>query len=118
MTTSFQFSEYQNVGVQLAQLGGEGCLRSAVSRVYYALFHVALARTGARSRRSIHRAVVDAVKKRNRALGGQLDTLRRLRVEADYRLMPRDRNVGMDWQQNWQRASRIASHILPKLRVM
>ncbi len=116
MTTSFQFPDYQNVACQLAELGGEACLRSAVSRLYYALFHIALARTRAKGKRSIHRAVVTEVKSKDPALGNQLDALKKLRVQADYYLVPSGRNISTDWKQNWQRASVIASHILPRLQ--
>ena len=102
--------------MDLAQKGGEAELRSAVSRLYYALFHVARQRTevGA-STTSAHTAVVIAVKRRDWSTGDQLDSLRKLRTAADYDLVPDPSRAGTDWQANWQRAQAIASHILPKL---
>ena len=114
MSHFFRFLDFQTVAVNLAQQGTEADLRTAVGRLYYALFHVAKERTGAKGK-GIHKKVVQAVKKRDNATGNQLDSLRRLRVAADYELVPKDERISRNWQQNWHTAHTIASHLLPKL---
>ena len=116
MKSPFQFLDFQKVAVDLATKGGEPELRSAVSRLYYALFHVAKRRTGVTDRHKVHKKVMEAVRKRDRAMGDQLDKLKRLRAAADYDLIPAQTVASTNWQSNWQRASSIAARILPKLR--
>ena len=115
MSSPFDFGDYKAVAQMLASQGGEAELRSAVSRLYYALFHVARNQTQVHSRRDTHSKVINAVRTRNKGVGDQLDNLKRLRQAADYDSIPQGRTISPDWQINWQRASQIAESLLPKL---
>lgn len=100
--------------------------RTAVGRAYYALLLLALnhrrVQTLLRTRRikklrkkkGLHAAVIAALTEISTSLGGKLDNLRKLRVEADYHLTPSEPKY-QDWQRNWKDADLIASNILPRL---
>lgn len=105
----------------------EACLRTAVGRLYYAAFLTALWRLypqgsipGQRleqqpaNRRSVHAVVIDDVRDRYFTAGTQLDRLRLLRVQADYRLRP-ESGYG-DWTANWRNASALYQSVLPTVR--
>jgi len=99
----------------------EATLRTAVGRLYYAAFLKArqvLYRGASVPRHLIkkkgeHAVIVEGVKARNWSLGTQLDTLRELRVQADYFLVPSQEY--WDWAANWTRAKAIADSLMPKL---
>jgi hypothetical protein len=95
----------------------EAELRTAVGRTYYALFLLARAKARVHSGNQIHQLVIAELKKLPgyRPVGEQLDRLRRLRVIADYQMLPADPQV-RDWQVNWAAAQAIARRVLPRLR--
>ena len=96
---------FLRVAEELAHKGDEAALRTAIGRAYYALFLMARDKTGVTSTRAVHMEVIRAVRKRPgaRATADQLDTLRRLRVIADYQLLPDDPAM-RDWPSNWIKA--------------
>lgn len=100
---------------ELADGDDEARLRTAVGRAYYALFLVGREKSGVRVKKDVHKAVVNAVKKRHRSLGDQLDSLRRLRIVADYELLPND-SANSNWQKNWERAEALVDKVLPGLQ--
>jgi hypothetical protein len=92
-------------------------LRTAIGRTYYSLFLIARERVDGtlinrriRRRDPIHKTVVNRVKEKDTAIGNKLDSLRKLRVEADYYLSP-SKPEYQDWKKNWQRADLIARDI-------
>jgi hypothetical protein len=97
----------------------EAKLRTAVGRAYYALFLIARERTGTRGRKNVHQQVLNALRRRRayRSTADQLDALRRLRVVADYQLLPED-SADRDWTHNWSRAQALVNRILPRLTSM
>lgn len=105
----------------------ESSLRTAIGRLYYAAFLIALFRLYPQgriprrrfeqqptNRRSIHAVVIDDVKAHSFTLGTQLDNLRELRVQADYHLSPEPRYA--KWTGNWQSASALCQSVLPKVQ--
>ena len=115
MKPPFRFLDFQRVAYRLGNGNDEADLRTAVSRLYYALFHCAKDRLGVSGKKFIHKKVVTEVKKRDAATGSQLNALKRLRTSADYEVVPTGRVSG-NWKANWRRAQGIATHILPKLQ--
>jgi hypothetical protein len=95
----------------------EVTLRTAIGRAYYALFLVARGKAGIRGSQNVHSAVIKAVRRRPgyRAVADQLDALRRLRVVADYQLLPQDPNH-RDWSQNWATVQVLVQRVLPRLQ--
>lgn len=92
----------------------EATLRTAVGRLYYAVFLLARAKTGLEGQRQIHERVRIAISAHNRSLGSQLGTLGHLRNVADYEIYPiaaQDR----DWRNNWEIARRNANRVLRNL---
>lgn len=92
----------------------EATLRTAVGRLYYALFLLAREKTGLTGQRSIHERIRTAISPHNRSLVSQLGTLGHLRNVADYELQPvivQDR----DWRKNWEIARRNAASALRRL---
>jgi hypothetical protein len=108
---------FLRVAQELARQEDEAALRTAIGRAYYALFLSARDKTGVTSPRAVHTEVIRAVRKRpgHRALADQLDALRRLRVVADYQLLPDDPTM-RDWPSNWVKVQTLVDHILPKLQ--
>ena len=94
----------------------EARLRTAAGRAYYALFLVALDKTGlSRKGKPSHKKVLDRVKKRDRGTGEKLGTLLRVRAAADYRVLLPDPRYP-DWTTNWYLAKSLVKDILPKIR--
>ncbi len=92
----------------------EAALRTAVGRLYYAVFLLAREKTGVTDQRQVHERVRTALSSQNRSLASQLGTLGHLRNVADYEMQPhivQDR----DWPNNWVNARRNASRILESL---
>lgn len=108
---------FLRVAQELAREGDEAALRTAIGRAYYALFLMARDKTGVTSTRAVHTEVIWAVRKRPgaRAIVDQLDALRRLRIIADYQLLPDDPAM-RDWPSNWIKAQALVNHLLPKLQ--
>ena len=108
---------FLRVAQELARQGDEATLRTAIGRAYYALFLIARDKAGVTSTRAVHTEVIRTVRKRSgyRAVADQLDALRRLRVVADYQLLPDDPTM-RDWPSNWMKVQTLVNHILPKLQ--
>lgn len=105
------------------ELAGQGAdeakLRTAVGRAYYTLFLIARDKTGVKGKKHVHEKVISAVKGRSgyRAVGDQLAKLRRLRVYADYHMLP-ERGTNRDWEMNWSIAIGLVDWVLPKLQAL
>ncbi len=113
----FKPHEFAQLAVQLAEsTTSESRLRTAVSRIYYAVLWVARERTGTRARAGIHEETYRALRRveRWRATSDQFNKLRHLRTAADYEPVP-DNPLERDWQWNWTQAHHIAGVILRKL---
>lgn len=97
--------------------GDEAEFRTALGRAYYALFLIAREKTAISGRRNVHNRVINALRQRRtyRVAADQLDVLRRLRVVADYELLPVDQDQ-RDWRSNWARAQALVDRILPRLQ--
>jgi uncharacterized protein (UPF0332 family) len=94
----------------------EARLRTAISRAYYALFHLAYSKVDLRSvgGNNLHDRVVKALRSTDRQAGELLDGLRRLRNVADYQLTPQDL-ADRNWPQNWSRSESIIRRLKRKL---
>lgn len=95
----------------------EAALRTAVGRLYYAVFLLARAKTGVTDQRQSHERVRTALSSHDRSLASQLGTLGHLRNVADYEMQPQivqDRN----WRNNWSNARRNARRILQSLEAL
>lgn len=113
----FNPHEFAQLAVELAEsTPNESRLRTAVSRMYYAVLWVARERTGTRARARIHEETYRALRRveKWRAASEQFNTLRHLRTAADYDPVP-DNPLERDWQFNWTKANKIAEVILRKL---
>ena len=97
-----------------AQDHSESRLRTAVGRVYYAAFLRARDQFHVTGRRRVHRNVITALKRFDRAAGDQLDKLEDLRGYADYETNISD-PLYSDWDDNWHKARAFAIHILGRL---
>lgn len=114
--------EFIDTARQLASVGGEGALRSAVSRAYYGALHACNGQVpaqfapGEAAQRSegSHNAIIDAMEKWGRSLTGgrseaqmaarKIVQLKRFRVKADYR-------IKQPWDVDAAKAVRIAEEI-------
>lgn len=109
---------FLKVAQDLASVGGEAQLRAAVGRAYYALFLLARGRTGAyptSKNQSAHSVVISAVgASRGFAVANELNQLKKLRITADYELMP-TKPGEQDWAKNWARAQWLVGRLLPVL---
>lgn len=122
---TFDPHEFRRVARELAAGHGraaEAELRTGVGRLYYAVFLVArellLARqllTRRLARRKPHQHVIDALKRKDYALGTKAEALFKLRVEADYSLTPSEPRY-RNWRVNWQQADAIAGNLLQQVR--
>jgi hypothetical protein len=117
MTRPFDPVAFLDTAKDLAKREEESLLRTAIGRAYYATFLVAREKTGIKDKDRVHSKVIRALKgnRSHMALGSQLDKLRRLRVVADYEMLP-DNPSDRNWRQNWITTESIVTHILPKLK--
>lgn len=104
----------------------EAFLRSAVGRAYYCAYHLALTkvnheRPGAiervrkrRKRAGMHIALVEALREMDRTTGDQLDRVRRLRIEADYKLTGRHSGAS-HWQKQWTQTHALVTRLLTRI---
>ena len=106
--------DFLRLGESLAQNElSEAGLRSAVSRVYYAVFHTVRVTLRVQGRRNIHNRVIDELTGYDWLAGIELDALRDLRNTADYRL---DVDLPMaDWDRNYRNARQSANYVLERL---
>lgn len=112
MADPFSPAEYLAVARSLAaQPPNEANLRTAVSRAYYAIFLIARDKAHISGKERLHELTKAAVQSRNFAAGGEYESLRQLRVQADYFLVPDD-PAYRDWERNWQDAEHYAASLL------
>lgn len=124
---SFDPLRFLSLGRRLASNAtAEEEWRTSVGRAYYALFLFtrdrprvqALLQTRRikkiRKKRGWHAAVIASLREISRSLGDKLDSLRKLRVEADYSLTPSEVKY-REWRRNWEDADLIANNVLPGL---
>ena len=113
--------DFLKLAQDLAKVGGEDRLRTAIGRAYYSLFLLVRERTGAfpaRKEDSAHTLVINAVRKRRGfAVGNDLYRLKQLRITADYQLLPADIAL-QDWSQNWATARALVQRLLPELQAL
>ena len=83
--------------------------------MYYAAFLSAREFLGVTGRSRIHQRVIGELRTHDRIAANQLETLRSIRVVADYDLQVQD-PLRNDWQRNYQFARRLAQFILERLR--
>ena len=113
---AFDPQEFLRVADSLvSQDTSEASLRTAVGRIYYAVFLTARETLGVRGRSHIHGRVIGELRRRDRYAGGQLERLEGLRVVADYQLGVQN-PFEDDWQRNYQMARRLANFVLERLR--
>ena len=93
----------------------EASLRTGVDRLYYAAFLSAREFLGVSGRTRIHQRVIGELRTHDRMAAQQLETLRNIRVVADYDLDVQD-PLRRDWQRNYQMARRLANFVLERLR--
>ncbi len=103
-----------------AQQQTEGALlRTAVSRAYYCVFHIARQYTGinrAYGGNSIHWEILAARKAAQRGyIGQKIEELFRLRKGCRLHQLLPNRREDRDWELNWKRAESIAAEIIPEL---
>jgi uncharacterized protein (UPF0332 family) len=94
--TAFDFAEYLDLAEELALRNDEAALRTAISRAYYAILHVAFralppSAQATISPRTTHRATWDFYTASSRPVCRQVGhsgiRLRNRRVDADYRAL-------------------------------
>lgn len=103
----------------------EACLRSAVGRAYYAAFLVARERVQAlrpgalrrSTKRGWHQAVIAELKSIDRTAGDQLDSVRKLRVSADYYIESKDSGTAL-WQTQWHKTETIVTQLMRSIPLM
>ncbi|MBI4287706.1 MAG: hypothetical protein HY671_04655 [Chloroflexi bacterium] len=113
----FDPNEFKNVALALTQGSpSEAQMRTAISRAYYSLFlaasHHFFGNTGPPRKlrkHGVHTATIDRLRQVSTTLAGQLDELRELRVQADYKLLPDP--IYEDWSANWQTAQLLDGQI-------
>lgn len=87
-------------------------LRTATGRAYYTVFLIARDKLRVVATRDVHTEVIRTLRARNRSWADQLDSLRRIRVAADYELTPQD-PTRRDWARNWADAARLWQRLMP-----
>ena len=108
--------EYLHVAVALTdQDPSEADLRTAIGRLYYAVFLLARESLGVVGRSRIHGRVIGEVARIDRVAAVELEKLFDLRILADYNLDVQD-PLRNDWQRNYQMARRLANFVLERLR--
>jgi hypothetical protein len=92
----------------------ESQLRTAVGRAYYALYLLARERLGERAGKGERMKTMTALNRRDPALKQKLALLEKLRVAADYHLVPQAPYDGT-WEENWSEAYQLVRDIQPRL---
>ncbi len=118
MPNTFDPLQYFQIAKTLATVPEETLreanLRTAVNRAYYAVFLLARVKTRVRGKDGLHGQVKAAVQMRSFAAGSEYETLRQMRVHADYLLKPGDADYDSaydDWQRNWKNAEWYAQSL-------
>ena len=118
MVTARGFDPLEFVGIAdllVSHPTSEAGLRTAVGRLYYAAFLSAREFLAVPGRTRIHQRVIGELRTHDRMAAQQLETLRRIRVVADYDLEVQD-PIRTDWQRNYQMARRLANFVLERLQ--
>lgn len=117
MTPPLDPLDFLAVAREVASGGTDAHLRTAIGRAYYCCFLIARDRAGVTGTKDVHKRVITAVRGLPGywAVADELDSLRKLRVTADYQLLPMIPG-SRNWRRNWARAERIVNDILPLLR--
>ena len=111
----FDPHEYLRIADVLISLdSSEASLRTAVGRLYYAAFLSVRESLGMAGRSRIHGRVIGEMRRRDRTAAVQFDTLRNLRLTADYELEVQD-PLRRDWQRNYRIARQLAAFILARV---
>ena len=115
MNLKFNPREFLDLARELASSNKEANLRAGISRAYYAIFLIARDKAGFTRKQGTHGKVKSAVRKRKgRGTSEKLGSLRKLRVVADYQLIPEDPNDS-NWRNNWTRAQAMVNEVLPRI---
>jgi uncharacterized protein (UPF0332 family) len=115
----FRWEEFLDLAEELAgRAGDEAALRTALSRAYYAVFHVGreyLAHAAITIDRSgsAHRQVQSEIEARDYRTGQDIFRLHRLRKEADY-----DDEFRSDVEEQAVLAVALARSIIERIRVL
>lgn len=108
MPEPFHPQQFLEVARFLAQAPtDEPRLRAAVSRAYYAIFLLIRDKAHIVGKDKVHERAKIAASTRSSAADGTFQTLRDLRVHADYVLKPGDAGYDPaydDWEDNWKNA--------------
>ena len=118
MVVSQQFDPLEFLRVADSLVDGdssEATLRTAVGRVYFAVFLVTREAFDIQGRSHIHGSVIGALRRYDRHASRQLERLMELRALADYDLQVQD-PLRNDWQRNYQLARRLAQFVLGRLQ--
>jgi hypothetical protein len=116
MPDSFTPIDFLSVARDLADRSQtEASLRAAVGRVYYAIFITARDKAGLQGTDRLHERVKQAIWHKHPVAAGRFETLRRLRVQADYIPVTRDPTY-QDWLANWRLADLYASELVEFLK--
>ena len=115
-TESFNPEEFRRIATSLV-LGdsSEASFRTAINRLYYAVFLATREALGISGSRTIHGRVYGELRRYDRLAGERLQRLFELRLLADYVLDVAD-PLRNDWQRNYQMARRLANFVLERLR--
>jgi hypothetical protein len=93
----------------------EATLRAAVGRAYYAIFLTARDRARIQGTDGLHQRVKDVIKAKDHVAAATFQSLRDLRVEADYFPVTR-KPYYKDWLANWKLAEHHASELVEFLK--
>ena len=112
---SFDPLEFLRVAESLVQHDpSEASYRTAVNRIYYAVFLTARELLQVPGEQHIHGRVIGELRRRDRYASRQLKALHTLRGLADYHLTVHD-SLRNDWHQNYQLARRLSTFVLERL---
>ena len=116
MPDAFHPQQFLEVARSLASPPSEEArLRAAVSRAYYAIFLMVREKVHIIGKDSVHERAKTAVAAKSSAAGGTFQTLRDLRIHADYILTPGDPGYDPayeDWEDNWKNAEWCCDSLL------
>jgi hypothetical protein len=107
--------EFLRLADELATDGAdEAALRTAVGRVYYAVFLMARAKTGIRGRHQVHERIRQAISPVDDQAASMLGSMSYFRMVADYELIPGNPQF-QGWQTVWSRVRRDAATVIAAL---
>jgi hypothetical protein len=95
----------------------EAALRTAIGRVYYAVFLLARSKTPIRDRRAAHVRVRESISPTNQRLASLLGGMSKYRDVADYEPTPASSQF-RDWRRNWELVRRNADDVLDELSTL